>query len=484
MEGEPQELWKEIIQLTSDSDDVVAKSLRIAAFIWLQEFPAVDVKRQLISLLNAGSVYLRRRRGRLPDLERGGVLFCFPHQTQSNLGNLIPVAREARRRGLLTRIVTVGPASAVELREFVGEVPVVSTRDLLSQQSVRSRGQSALATVRKYRQLSDLLERHAPSLAVGWRRNFGVFLREISTSVQMAKAFEVLLQAWKPACVVSTSDLWPLEYQFHYQASRLRIPSLVVQHGVVGFFWWPFLADVYSMWGETFRQKMLDLGAPSNRLVVCGMPAADELFRKRASGSAAGTITRKPAVCLILSHAHTRRMDPGMFRKYGEVLSEAIRSTPFIRWCVKLHPAEDHSFYQTLGEDVYQRLQIHPRTVSLEEAVNDADVTATLFSTAGLEAMILQRPLIVLSVSDKVREVAWWPALGGGVYAATADALKNQLLELTSNSQYRSTLLERQRHFLTGNFENRGHAAEAVVDLLEQYLSDRTEGVSCQRRSR
>jgi hypothetical protein len=105
--------------------------------------------------------------------------------------------------------------------------------------------------------------------------------------------------------------------------------------------------------------------------------------------------------------------------------------------------------------------------MGLEEAILEANVVTTLYSTAGLEGMILDRALLVPCLSDRVQELAWWPRFGGGIYAYTPADFAERLHELTSNPLCLSSQLHRQREFLKGCFVNRGHAAEAIVDLLE-----------------
>jgi len=119
--------------------------------------------------------------------------------------------------------------------------------------------------------------------------------------------------------------------------------------------------------------------------------------------------------------------------------------------------------------------------MSLEEAVQDADVATTVFSTAGLEAMIMNRPLIVAPATPRVQEVAWWPTMGGGTYAVSAQEFQIQLTKLILDQDHRARQLDKQREFLSKSFANQGHAAERIVDLLERY-SDRLPASRTQSR--
>ena len=142
----------------------------------------------------------------------------------------------------------------------------------------------------------------------------------------MAHVFP-LLESWAPSAVVSTSDLWPFEYQVAYQASLLSIPSFVIQHGISDESWWPFQADKFVAWGDAFVEKMRQVGTPANRLVIGGMPASDSVFQRHHSvergGRKRGTCALP--VCLVLSHTHGRTVEPAPFSLFKEFLAETIK---------------------------------------------------------------------------------------------------------------------------------------------------------------
>jgi CDP-glycerol glycerophosphotransferase (TagB/SpsB family) len=166
---------------------------------------------------------------------------------------------------------------------------------------------------------------------------------------------------------------------------------------------------------------------------------------------------------------------------------EAIRLMPSIRWKVKFHPVEDDSFYRKMGDDICGRLKFHPRDLPLEQAVSDADIVTTVYSTAGMEAMVMNKPVIIAPATARVHEMAWWRSMGGGTYAASAQDFQAQVAKLVSDQEYRTRQIAEQRQFLSKSFASQGHAAERIVDMLEQYskrsqsprirpgTSDRTE---------
>ena len=195
--------------------------------------------------------------------ETGKVLFCFAHRTTSHMQNLLPVVREAHARGLLGGIVSSSDFSQ-QLAEFAGEVPIVTAAELNSRLGCGEQVRIASEAGDIFREIAKMLAHYDTRLSARFRRNSGTMLAEILTSLRMERAFRILFDLWSPSCVVSTSDSWPLEYQMAHQASSQQIPSVVLQHGNLIYFYWPFCASLYVLWGQQSLREMLDFRSPSS----------------------------------------------------------------------------------------------------------------------------------------------------------------------------------------------------------------------------
>ena len=71
--------------------------------------------------------------------------------------------------------------------------------------------------------------------------------------------------------------------------------------------------------------------------------------------------------------------------------------------------------YRERGFTAHPRVQILRPDVSLQQATEEADVACTIRSTAGLEAMMMQRPVIVIDLLPGSDCSVWWPSHGGGL---------------------------------------------------------------------
>jgi hypothetical protein len=459
------ELWQPIVAATEDLGPD-ATSLRIPLWVEFRE-PPRKWKRSVVAIWGIFLRVMTFRHKRNVPPARGRVLFCLPHRTPSNVNNFLPVAREAHNRSVLGGIFTAQNLSQ-ELKEFAGNTPVLSAEELVSQLGLLERWKIAVRAAKSYKQLSAALIKHVPKIGMTGRR-LAVF-RMVLDSLFYGAVCRQVLDSWSPNCVFSTSDFWPFEHQLCRQASLRGIPSAIIQHGTIDYIWWPFVADFYYMWGEAHVEQMLHIDAPAERMKAVGMPATDRFFL-RAENAQPKAVSKEAPVCLLLSMTNGISAEPEIFRNYREFLMEAIRLIPSITWKVKFHPVEDDSFYRGMGDEIYSRLKFHPRDLSLEQAVNDADIVTTVYSTAGMEAMVMNKPVIIAPATPRVHELAWWPSMGGGTYAVSAQDFQAQVTKLISDQEYRTRQITEQRHFLSKSFANQGHAAERIVDMLEQYSS-------------
>jgi hypothetical protein len=131
-----------------------------------------------------------------------------------------------------------------------------------------------------------------------------------------------------------------------------------------------------------------------------------------------------------------------------------------------LHPSEDDKFYQEMMH--FPNFRVLPKTTTLEQAVTEADVACTLWSTSGLEAMMMRRPLVVLDLDPMIYDLAWWPKGGGGVYISSIEALQGFVKNASSDVQFLREIVAQQNEFLGQSYAHPGAAAEAALDAIAE----------------
>ncbi len=463
------ENWNLVLQLCAAAQDDVFDCLRIEL---LNDLGKVDAfsrgpnGRHLAACVR--TFFPGKRKPALPQVVPHQPVIFFPAASSSNLQNLLPVARAAKGRNLLGGIVLGEAVQRGNLSVFDEFSPVVSERNLGGRIGVGFLPQSFRRAGRRLKWMLAWLQARDAHCAIRVRQNYGAYLRLMVTAEWAQLVCRNLLATWQPSCVLSTSDFYPFEFQFLWQARKLGIPAAILQHGepndvVV----WPTYADTFLAWGESYREQFLKRGATQNRLRVTGMPASDALVQQAEGRAATSAKTGKP-ICLVLSHTQDRIEEAALFDAFGRCLAETIRATPGIQWRIKLHPSEDDSFYRERGLTDMAQVKIEPRDVSLERAVEQASVVCTIRSTAGLQAMMLQKPVIVLDPLKQAIPAVTWPQQGGGIFARDAQTFCAGLNRLVSDEVFLNSVLTSQRQFLDLKFAHRGNAANAVVDFLSE----------------
>jgi hypothetical protein len=473
-EWPPKLIWEAVVQATDSIGTDEAKQIRVLLYLSLVSREGSSFWDRIKCRVN----FVRRlgslKEKALPPAPKGLPLFAFLYDTPANSNNLLPVFQAARRRGWHPTILT---GERVNFQKMWSEKSpyLTSLAELVSVTTIKERLR-AFATARE--QFAAVLyefERKSIHLASKLRDGQAGIISELTVAITAVRGLRELYAVWEPSCVVSTSNMWPFDCAIFDEADRSHIPSFVIQHGVTNHYWWPFVADKMLLWGKSFEKELLDLGAPADQLSVCGMPAADHLF-SRYQGKAVGDHNKKASSVVVLSHTHARGANPALYKQFHTFLKAIITAEPSIQWLVKLHPNEDESFYRSMLECGLPNFKLLPKTLPLEEAVTRADLACTLFSTSGLEAMIMRRPLVVFDIAPAIRDYAWWPKFGGGLYVHTCEAMRDFLSESNSDASFLRKQVIRQDRFLLENFANHGTAAEAILDRIENELRDVNPG--------
>jgi len=392
------ENWSLIQRLCEQAEDDAITSTRVALLNDFSKDPfhPDNNAKHLLSCCKK-FLFTGKTSARLPALpKRDRPLILFPYATGSNLLNLLPVAREAKKRGLVGLIVAGDGVEPELLAEFDNIITEQELWGLARRQGVV---QIFWTAHQKFKKLLGLLETMAPDYAHRVRQNYGLFYRHLFVAEAMRGVFQDLLAEWRPSCIISTSDYWPLECQLFCRAQLAGIPNAMIQHGeFTDVTAWPTQAETFLVWGSVFQEKLLQRGAPAKRLRICGMPSADAHFNRFQNIQVKAINTSAP-VCLFFSSAHDRFEDPATYAVFARFFKEVIPLLPRVQWRIRLHPAEDDSFYRELGLIGHPQVQIQPRNISLEDDVAEADVVCTIRSTAGLQAMMMRRPLIILDLT-------------------------------------------------------------------------------------
>ncbi|HUT99263.1 MAG TPA: UDP-N-acetylglucosamine 2-epimerase [bacterium] len=268
-----------------------------------------------------------------------------------------------------------------------------------------------IGTYRSYWRIGPELPQILPRLP--WRGlDLGEYTRGWLTSVirqlfwrliPRASALEELIEAVRPRLLVSLTERNDLVNLAFRMAAARGIPTLAIEsHDMV----WdsPLFgrveADRLAVSGAYSENIYAKNGVPREKMVVTGQPSFDGLVRyrekepvkKETDERLLVVITQPPDVAL--TDDTRREMLRGAFL--------AAREIPRLRVLVKPHPRENLGDLRLiLSELGAPRDALLPKKLDLYGLLASSDVILTAFSTVGVEAIMLGRPVVVFRTGEE-----------------------------------------------------------------------------------
>src|SRR5438132_2195768 len=157
------ELWNLILSVASYARDDLIQSLRVLLFAELSRRQERGLHGNARHL--AASLWSFRSGGRpnpIPKVQRKLPLLLLPYSSGSHMLNMLPVVREARRRGLLGGIIG-GSVMAGNLNQFDG---LVTERELLGLAGGKLLPQIIQDVWRSFKRLIELFDDVDPNYAL------------------------------------------------------------------------------------------------------------------------------------------------------------------------------------------------------------------------------------------------------------------------------------------------------------------------------
>ncbi|HEX6737372.1 MAG TPA: UDP-N-acetylglucosamine 2-epimerase, partial [Vicinamibacteria bacterium] len=247
-------------------------------------------------------------------------------------------------------------------------------------------------------------------------------LLQLPWAVRSYEEMGAVLRATRPAavCLYAESSGWGRAALAACRAEG--VPSVAVQHGILypGYYSYRHeadeadcpLPDRTAVFGEAARRLLQALGRyPAGALVVTGSPKFDELLqaargRDRAALRAQLGVAPEEKLLVVASRHRAIRETHQSIGSAFPALLEAVESLPGVRCLVKPHPAEPAAAYEAdRRAAAAERTRILPSGADLMELLQAADALVTVESLSAVEALVLDRPVVVLNMPTNLREL-------------------------------------------------------------------------------
>lgn len=295
--------------------------------------------------------------------------------------------------------------------------------------------------------------------------------------------------------VVSTHDVLPFENKIFKIANELKIPSLVVQHGInESDTFIPKISTKMAVWGEITKKWRMKNGENEKKLVITGAPQFDQYYYiKKSKEDVLKDISfLKTPKKIILYTPHPFVINPtgetGTGYKYEDILNlddqkkllEILfyvtkRLNLFL--IIKLHPSNDLNLKEI--ESLFSNLNykdyfiFEHKTGLLTDLILISDIVISHSSTTLIEGMILKKPVITIGFENKEGALIY-SKKGGAFNVHNEKELEEKIRLILNNKILRDKIILKNDFFVEKycykiDGKSSFRVAKLITDLVDYY---------------
>ncbi len=307
-------------------------------------------------------------------------------------------------------------------------------------------------------------------------------LKFLKASLYMALKFDnlakFLICNLKPKIVIIGANCGYFHVPFIRYGNLINSTTISIQHGDISSYEEIEDCKYFLCWGDYFKEKIIKSGIKGDNLISIGSPRMDDIFEKFNSLNEKELKLKfgfSPNDKIIL-HISDGNFGKDFSADYpDELLRIQKESFPVVlkklsenyKIAIKLHPYEEKKYWEKLENE---NIKIFDNSFSIYELVKISDVTSTIASVAGFEAMVLGKPNIYFSPEGI--DLVDYPEIGMGFKVKSSEewiSLVKKLLK--DNDFYRKTtedIVVKRDKFIS----NLGNSSKKIAEFIYNKLNN------------
>lgn len=292
------------------------------------------------------------------------------------------------------------------------------------------------------------------------------------------------MDTYHPALVIVNNDAGGRQQAIIHAARRQGIPSAQMIHsGFNDLHFRRCSTDQIWVWGDAHRRQLTELGTPRQRILITGNPNYDYLVEiKKAAPRIRAEVRMQLGLDeseLVLLMATARPPHLLTFVDMEQhvidlsLLFQALDGHSGIRLVVKPHPRyDDMAIYRLLTERYPWVTIVNQIMLDRLLPASDAVIMANSASTAAIEALLLDRPVIWIRPSTR------YPPLfsffeEGVLTIGRRSEIGPILAKFVDSPEYRESVAQKGRQWLPTLVAYRdGSATDAVVNAIDRLVGE------------
>lgn len=298
-----------------------------------------------------------------------------------------------------------------------------------------------------------------------------------------------MIKKEEPSLILLVNEYSWRERSLVIAAKLLNIPVMAIQHGVIHEFHRGYmygkkeislgcpLPDLTAVYGFYYYNLLTSISSyPKDRVIVTGQPRYDHLFAVEHKYSRNQVINKykidpNSKIILWTTQCHGLSMKENIIN-FETVFNCIDNIKEDVTLIIKQHPGETNKYTKMIYRILKKyniNVIITAKDADTYELIYACDVLMTKSSTTVLEAILLDKPVIVLNLSGEQDVINFvQEGVAKGVYNQTS--LEPTILSLLSSDDLEAY---RQKFIYKYLFKNDGMATSRVIQAIISIINKR-----------
>lgn len=311
------------------------------------------------------------------------------------------------------------------------------------------------------------------------KRDWSIYLsKRIGEIKNYLEIIEKVIDREKPKIIVVMNDRYWSSRGIIEIGKVKNIPTVGIQDAIGADVpqSWIVSADKLAIYGNYMKEMLVKKGVLESRLVITGDPRYDYIsccqngFKKEEVYQQLNIDIQKKII-VFASQLHGFKYEEN--KKLFCGLSRAMLSLPTVQLVVKLHPFDFPEIVNKITSEVDTNNIIIIKDIDLHKLLNTCEILMTVCSTVALEAMILNKPVIIVNLtnkSDLVPYVNKGAALG--IYKEEDIANGIKMIMEDSNNIKSQIMLNQKKFIFDYAYKVDGKSSRRIVDLIYSMIDE------------
>lgn len=274
---------------------------------------------------------------------------------------------------------------------------------------------------------------------------------------------EQIFKQQKPSLFISTNDLNPLASIFVYTFKKNKKPTLTLQHGIIyDYFLSNFISDKMAVWGNLTKKIFVTrLKKKPESINVTGSLFFDKTYPNYKYVPRFSGLKRKIKIYGIFTTIYD---NPKKETKnlINTILS--LKNLKHAKISIRTHPGQRINSVVDYINKLRLKVAIN-EPVSLKKFIMSSDLILAQDTTAGLEAILLGKPLVYLNLMGEKDNLPY-AKLGAAIGVYKNSELFLKINKFLSDRKKQDSMKKNQEKFIKNFLLLEGKSATRILDLV------------------